>query len=207
MTSESIASLIAGARAWCAGAAPARDTETAAVVIAAADSPVDPAALCGAAPGALYVVRTPGALVPPAGAAAEEPADLAVAAALEYGVMLAGAREIVVLGHAGCGLLAALADEAGERALRLARTQALRIWAAQAAPALARAAQSGAHAPARRRLAAMELVRLSLENLMSYPWLLERVLAGEVALHGWCLDAAPPSLWVLDPEADEFRRA
>lgn len=207
MSVEGIARLIDGARRWSAGATAERAGKTAAVFIAAPDMAVDPAMLCGAGPGTLYVIRTPAALVPPSAESGADPADMTVSAALEYGVRLGGGRDVVVLGHSACGLIATLAAEAGGEAVELARSNSLRAVAALAAPAVARTLRAGASDADRRRHAAMEVVRLSLENLMTYPWLLDRVLAGEVALHGWCLDADAPALWVLDPEADEFRRA
>jgi len=51
---------------------------------------------------------------------------------------------------------------------------------------------------------AEEMVRGSLENLMSYPWIVEGVMAGIVGLHGWYFDDDARTLARLDPETDDF---
>jgi carbonic anhydrase len=45
----------------------------------------------------------------------------------------------------------------------------------------------------------------SLENLMTFPFLRSRVERGEMELHGAYFGVAEGSLFVLDPEAKEFR--
>jgi len=45
----------------------------------------------------------------------------------------------------------------------------------------------------------------SLENLMTFPFVRERVRSGEIDLHGAYFGVAEGSLFVLDPIAKEFR--
>ena len=45
----------------------------------------------------------------------------------------------------------------------------------------------------------------SLENLMTFPFVRTRVERGEMELHGAYFGVAEGSLFVLDPEAKEFR--
>ena len=47
----------------------------------------------------------------------------------------------------------------------------------------------------------------SLENLMTFPFVRERVLKGEMNLHGAYFGVAEGSLFVLDPAAKEFHSA
>ena len=47
----------------------------------------------------------------------------------------------------------------------------------------------------------------SLENLMTFPFVRDRVQKGEMDLHGAYFGVAEGSLFVLDPEAKEFRSA
>ena len=47
----------------------------------------------------------------------------------------------------------------------------------------------------------------SLENLLTFPFVKERVQRGEMNLHGAYFGVAEGSLFVLDPEAKEFRSA
>ena len=48
------------------------------------------------------------------------------------------------------------------------------------------------------------MVRDSIENLMTYPWVSELVFGGALGLHGWYLDEAARQIRRLDPETDEF---
>ena len=45
----------------------------------------------------------------------------------------------------------------------------------------------------------------SLENLMTFPFVRARVESGDMKLHGAYFGVAEGSLFVLDPEAKEFR--
>jgi carbonic anhydrase len=45
----------------------------------------------------------------------------------------------------------------------------------------------------------------SLENLMTFPFVRERVVSGAMDLHGAYFGVAEGSLFVLDPAAKEFR--
>ncbi len=47
----------------------------------------------------------------------------------------------------------------------------------------------------------------SLENLMTFPFVRERVQTGTMDLHGAYFGVAEGSLFVLDPEAKEFHSA
>ena len=57
----------------------------------------------------------------------------------------------------------------------------------------------------RPKVCVQEIMRVSIENLMTYPWIVEPVLAGAVTLHGWYVDADAGCFEILDPLTDEFR--
>ena len=50
----------------------------------------------------------------------------------------------------------------------------------------------------RARLPPSVALRGSLDNLMTYPWVRERVEAGTLQLHGWWFDLDSGDLWVTD---------
>src|SRR5271166_3406533 len=77
-----------------------------AVVIACADSRLDPAMIFDAAPGELFVVRNVANLVPPY---APDAAYHGTSAALEFGVKVLKVARLVVLGHGQCGGVRAMA--------------------------------------------------------------------------------------------------
>jgi carbonic anhydrase len=146
------------------------------LVVACSDSRVDPPTVFGAAPGELFVIRNVAGLVPtykPDGGCH------GTSAALEYGVRVLGVERIVVLGHARCGGVQAMVEGAP-----LEARDFVEPWMAAAAPAL--------RALARRRegedpleLCEAEVVRLSLANLATFPWIAEAVAAGRLGLHGF----------------------
>jgi carbonic anhydrase len=74
------------------------------MIIACADSRVDPATIFAAAPGELFVVRNVAALVPPC---EESSGYHGTSAALEFATTGIGVKNIVVMGHGLCGGVAA----------------------------------------------------------------------------------------------------
>ena len=78
-----------------------------ALVIACADSRVDPAMIFDAAPGELFIVRNVANLVPPY---APDAAYHGTSAAIEFAVCVLEVPDIVVLGHANCGGVRALLE-------------------------------------------------------------------------------------------------
>ena len=44
----------------------------------------------------------------------------------------------------------------------------------------------------------------SLRNLMTYPWVRERVEAGNLVLHGWWFDLDTGDLWITEPGSEQL---
>jgi carbonic anhydrase len=83
------------------------------MLIACADSRVDPATIFGVAPGELFIVRNVANLVAPCVAPG---ASLhGTSAASEFAVNSLGVEDIVVMGHGRCGGIAASLAEAEDR--------------------------------------------------------------------------------------------
>lgn len=75
------------------------------LIVACSDSRVDPQTVFDAAPGELFVVRNVAGLVPPY---SPDGVYHGTSAALEFGVRVLKVENIVVLGHAQCGGVAAM---------------------------------------------------------------------------------------------------
>ena len=172
-----------------------------AVVFAPADMAIDPHQLCGAAPGLFYVVRVPGGLVPPS---AGDSMDRSIAAALEYAVRVAAVDQIILLTHPDCGMLRCLLDEEAPRAGLMLKGQFLPGWTRLIAPAVARAARADISLAERKRFCAQEMIRVSVENLMTYPFVLDGAYSGRLGIDGWYCDAASGTLACFDPANDRF---
>jgi len=156
------------------------------MVIACADSRVDPQTIFGAGPGELFVVRNVAALVPPF-----EPdgGRHGVSAALEFGVRVLGVKQIVVMGHALCGGVGALLQGAPKNARDFVEP-----WMSIAEPALWRTPPTKEREGAQDRLE-MEVVRLGLANLETFPWIAHAVREGRLTLHGMRFDIRTGVLW------------
>ncbi len=160
------------------------------LVITCVDSRVDPVMIFDAAPGEMLTVRNVANLVPP-----YTPDDThhATSAALEFGVRVLKVRHVIVLGHALCGGVHSLLENAADD-----KHEFIRPWMSIAEPARALALQ--APAAERRRSGEHEVIRLSLDNLMTFPWIAARVGDGNLKLHGAWFDIANGEMLVMQPD-------
>jgi carbonic anhydrase len=145
-----------------------------ALVIACSDSRTDPQMVFNAAPGELFVIRNVANLVPPYG---PDDQPHGVSSAIEFAVRTLRVPNIIVMGHAMCGGIKALLDGTPPEL-----PDFVGQWVRIAEPARQRAMQL----PTERRhdFCEHETVRLSLANLMTFPWIKSAVEAGQMALHG-----------------------
>jgi len=159
------------------------------MVIGCSDSRVDPQRIFGAGPGELFVVRNVANLVPPH---RPDGADHGTSAALEFAVRALGVELIVVLGHALCGGVQALLDRT-----IAAETDFVGPWVEIAAAARAEVAAMPAGS-GRQEACEHAVIRLSLANLRSFPWIAERQLSGRLQLRGCHFDVRSGTLTRMD---------
>ncbi len=161
-----------------------------AMVIACADSRVDPAMVFDAGPGEMFVLRNVANLVPPY---APDGGCHGTSAALEFAVLGLQVRHVIVLGHGLCGGIRALLEGVPPPA-----GDFLGPWIGTAARARDRVL---AHPPADPQLATEYAgIELSLENLLTFPWIAERVSDGSLRLHGAHFDVRTGVLAVRQPD-------
>ena len=146
------------------------------MVIACSDSRVAPERVFGAAPGELFVVRNVAGLVPPYH---PDAGYHGTSAALEYAVRVLKVARIVVLGHAQCGGVRVMLEGAPKEARDFVEP-----WMKLAAPALMALPGHMAGDEALDRCEE-EVVKLSLGNLLTFPWIREAVDAGRLELTGF----------------------
>jgi carbonic anhydrase len=147
----------------------------AAMVVACVDSRVDPAVIFDVAPGQLLTVRNVANLVPP-----YEPDARyhGTSAALEFGICVLEIPDLVVLGHGQCGGVKALL-----RGAPIMQGDFFGQWMSLAGAARERAL-SCMPASQAQLCCEEEVIRVSLRNLMTFPWIASRVAAGRLRLHG-----------------------
>ena len=172
-----------------------------AMMIACADSRIDPALIFGTRPGDLFVVRVVANLVPPPDT---DGLDSAVLSAVEVGLQTLNIPHLIVCGHSGCaGVRAALDHALGNVE---PDSSCLQDWTSLAEPACLEVIdeRNGLSTEELTRLVEQRSILKSLENLRTRPWLREREARGEVTLHGWWFDIPTGNLWIADPESGKF---
>jgi carbonic anhydrase len=153
-----------------------------ALVVACCDSRVDPALVLDCAPGDLFVIRNVANLVPPS---ENQGHYHGTSAALEFGVRNLAVPHIIVLGHAQCGGIHALLEGGVSK-----DDSYIAEWMSIAAAARKQTEQefAGASDKLRHRACEQQAILVSLNNLMTFSWIRERVEQGKLSLHGWYFD-------------------
>lgn len=174
------------------------------MIIACSDSRVDPSQIFDVDPGEIFVVRNVAALVPPF---ETTPGHHGVSAALEFAVQVLKVKEIVVMGHGMCGgCKAALTREMhgaepGEGGF-IADWIGLLDEARE--PIAARLGTRGRDAERAMEHAG---VRVSLQNLRSFPCIRRGERDGSLRLRGAFFAISDGLLHLLDEANGEFRTA
>jgi carbonic anhydrase len=167
------------------------------MVIGCVDSRVSPEVIFDAAPGEILVARNVANLVPryePGGG------QHGASAALEFAVRALQVRHIVVLGHAFCGGIKAFASDEGP----LTESDFIGKWMSQIAPAADAIKTPKADWNAYLHQLEFASVELSLQNLMTFPFVQVAVEKGDLALHGAYFGVASGKLLIRNEASGQF---
>ncbi|GJD93206.1 carbonic anhydrase [Methylobacterium iners] len=168
------------------------------LLIGCCDSRVSPEVIFDTGPGELFIVRNVANIVPPY----EEGGEYhGTSAAIEFAVQALEVKHIVVLGHASCGGIKAYATGAAP----LSNSNFIGKWVSLVAPAAERVADRDGPDYLTRLEYAM--VAQSLDNLMTFPFVRDRVTGGRLALHGAHFGIARGELLLRDPNTGAFNPA
>lgn len=166
------------------------------MIISCCDSRVDPATVFDTVPGQVFALRNVANLVPPY----ETGGGLhGVSAAIEFGVLGLEVRHIVILGHAQCGgIKASLSgSDLGQKGHSFVDK-----WVGIIDDA--REAVLASHCDDPQHALELETVKVSLANLRTFPFIVEREEAGQLKLHGAYFGIAEGQLHVLDEATGIF---
>lgn len=168
-------------------------------VIACCDSRVDPAIIMDCEPGDLFIVRNVANLIPPYD---PDGRHHGTSAALEFAVCSLNVRHIVVIGHAQCGGIQALlkGNDVGQPGDFVASWMSIADSARNETlnnPALKTADE-------RARYCEHAAIRSSLDNLLTFPWIKERVEQRHLRCHGWYFDIGSGELLRYDQDRSTF---
>ncbi|UWR22279.1 carbonic anhydrase [Sulfitobacter sp. S190] len=173
-----------------------------AMVISCCDSRVHVTSIFGADQGEFFIHRNIANLVPP-----YHPDGLqhGTSAAVEYAVNVLKVAHLIVLGHSQCGgVQGCLSMCQGEAPELESKDSFVGRWMDILRPKYALVSDM---TDTTEQVRALEkhAVLMSLENLMTFPWLAQKVTSGELTLHGMWTDIGEGGLEHYAPETDSFQ--
>ncbi len=168
------------------------------MVIACSDSRVNPSKIMQSNLGEVFQVRNVANMVPPY--RPDKGHHHSTSSALEFAVGTLNVEHIIVMGHSGCGGIKSLIDGApvaldGEYS-----------FISQWVNIIAQAKKKVSALPRQEQYHACELeaLKISLKNLLSFPWIAERVKQGSLSIHAWHFDIASGMMMAYDEASDSF---
>ncbi|MBV8632030.1 MAG: carbonic anhydrase [Silvibacterium sp.] len=167
------------------------------LIIACADSRVDPEAITSSGPGQVFVARNVGNMVPPY---SNTPGG--ITAVIEYAVSALKVKHAVVCGHSDCGAMKALLNPKSTENL-----PTVRYWLnhGQAALMVSESmAKGNEDALKRLRRLTEENVLMQLAHLKTHPSVAGAMARGELTVSGWVYDIGEGVVRIAEEGQREF---
>lgn len=166
-----------------------------AMIISCCDSRVHVTSIFGADEGEFFIHRNVANLVPPFNPDGEYHGT---SAAVEYAVTSLGVAHVVVLGHSNCGGVRGCHDMCCGKAPQLEeKSSFVGRWMDILRPGFERVKDVSEEL--RPRALEKEAILVSLENLMSFPFVRQAVAEDRLTLHGLWNDTGEGALEQYDP--------
>ncbi len=168
------------------------------MMITCSDSRINPALLLNAKPGELFITRNIGNVVP-----SYQPAKGSTQAAIEYAVNVLNIPKIIVLGHSNCGACAHMYHQPKENEKKL---QHVEEWLKYLIPAKS-AAMLEVHQDSSKNifeLTEKHNIVVSLQRLMEYPYIQEKLVKDEISIEGWWFDIGSGKVEVYNFSKRDF---
>lgn len=171
------------------------------LVISCCDSRVVPNIIMQAEPGEMFITRNIAGLVPPYDTS--HTSYHATSAAIEYAVLHLKVKHIIIMGHKGCGGIAALIERQNKEH---SHTDFIDKWMKIAKPALAAAESSYKNLPSEQKaeLCEREALKISIKNLLTFPCVAQAAAEKKLQIHAMMFDIKEFSLSLYDPAKDVF---
>jgi carbonic anhydrase len=171
-----------------------------AMVISCCDSRVHVTSIFGADQGEFFIHRNIANLVPPY---SPDGSQHGTSAAVEYAVTALQVSHIIVLGHSSCGGVQGCLDMCSGNAPALEEESSfVGRWMDILRPGYEKI--KDVPAPDQSRALEKQAVVVSLENLMTFPFVESAVKDGVLSLHGLWTNIGTGSLENYDPAQDAF---
>ena len=172
-----------------------------AMVISCCDSRVHVTSIFGADQGEFFIHRNIANLVP---VHAPDGEQHGTSAAVEYAVNTLKVAHLIIVGHSSCGGVKGCHDMCAGHAPELEeKTSFVGRWMDILRPGYERVS----HLPEDERLRALEkeAVLISLENLMTFPFVTQAVESGQMTVHGLWNDIGEGTLEQYDTVTRSFQ--
>ena len=174
------------------------------MVIACSDSRVDPAILFQTKPGEVFAVRNVANLVPPY---SPDKGHHGVSAAIEFGVLDLKIKHIIILGHAHCGGITTLCNnfnlDIAETPNKKIKREFIDSWMNIAAPIMETVNSKDCSEPL-QHFVEKESIKNSIQNLKTFPWVIELIKNKQLNIHGWWFDLKSGNIFSFDEEKNNF---
>ena len=169
------------------------------LLIGCCDSRVAPEVIFDVGPGEIFTIRNVANIVPPY---EEDGGYHGTSSAIEFAVQSLKVKHVVVLGHATCGGIKAYATDPDP----LSPGNFIGKWVSLVEPAAKKLEEAGDSSDKPDYLTRLEHASIaqSLENLLTFPFVRERVEAGELHLHGAHFGIERGELLIRDPKTGAF---
>ncbi len=171
------------------------------MIITCSDSRVSPVKILSATPGEIFIARNIGNIVPP-----YDQTQGATQSAIEYAVNVLHVESLIILGHSACGACEHLYHEKteDEKHIELSHVD---DWLKLAYPAKHNSILECLNNPQKDRAEVTEKnnIQLSIQRLMTYPYVVEALEKGKVEIHGWWYNIGTGALEVYDYGDKKFR--
>ena len=170
------------------------------MLISCCDSRVDPETIFSALPGELFIVRNVANLVPPYETGGR---FHGVSTAIEFAVLNLRVKNLIIMGHSGCGGVRAALDQS---AAIQTEAQFISRWMSMLDEARISVLSSHQAKTREQQQAALEMegVKTSIRNLRTFPFVNELEEKGKLSLHGAYFDIKTGTLSVLNHSRGQF---
>lgn len=171
------------------------------LMVACSDSRVDPALVLNSQPGDLFIIRNVANLIPPY---EDDQSYHGTSAALEFGICTLGIHHVILFGHTQCGGIQSLLESPHQEPVQ---KTFISKWMELARPAQQAILDFHTDRPLeeKTKLCGQYSLINSLKNLMTFPWINERVQQGSLFLHAWNFDLSKGILEAFSPEENSFK--
>ncbi len=168
--------------------------------ISCVDLRIPPAMLFATNPGELYVVNNIGGLVPKYNSTGVH----GITAAIEYAVTGLEVENIVVLGHAKCNSIKMMMSDEFDKTDGL--SESMRTWLSIASEArdAVKAEMSESSIEEQQAACESESLVISLRNLMTYPYIAQRMEEDKLNIFGWHFNIEEGEIMAFDPDTGFF---